>query len=174
MSDIRNASTRVTPRSRMECCRGSLCEDQSFRLDTRTVYSIRPSFASHFFREKRNYCCSLSYGENKSVFPTLILFILLFLFIYQSGRYKLPTVTQTNTVKNEKIFATYFIIHTLKWQKYSLKNCPQLNTTLHLFKRWITLASHNMQPFLSCNARVSSLSLGRSVAWREKNGCVGD
>ena len=87
MSDIRNISTRVTPGSRRECYRGSfLCEDQSFRLDTRKVYSIRPSFSSHFSQEKRNYCCSLSHGENKSLFPTLVLFIYSFIYFHLPKR----------------------------------------------------------------------------------------
>ena len=51
---------------------------------------------------------------SQSFQPSFYLFILLFIFIYQSGRFRLPAVTHTNTVKNEKIFATYFIIHTLK------------------------------------------------------------
>ena len=87
ISDIRNVSTTVTPGSRMECHRGSFsCEDQSFPLHTRTVQSIKPSFSSHFSREKRNYCCSLGYGENKSLFPTLILFIYSFIYFYLPKR----------------------------------------------------------------------------------------
>ena len=124
---------------------------------------------SHFFREKRNYCYSLSHGENKSLFPTLISFIYSFIYFLftKAGDLDYPPL-HIQIQSRMKKYLPHISLFTPSNDKNILLNCPQLNTTLDLFKRWMTLASHSMQTFLSRNARVSCLSLGRSVAWREK------